>query len=462
MRAEYKWSSWPPTEDDRERLGWYRMAETLLCNRHEEAFPRAKEWLYTESSRTSLYVAVNFCGLVSRMCADMLFGEALGVGPANHILDLWERNGLQGALWEAAKISSATGDVVLKVRYGKRVGWATEAEPIIEPVHPKMFFPVLNQGDVKNMSAAILAWEFLVDEMRYLRRKIHEPKIIRQELYRIDGGNMVRMDLRSLPCCEELLDEEETGFPGLLVFHVRNEGSVGRFWGASDYQDIAAINDELNNRLSRIGSILDKHSLPKLLLPPGLMKLDERTGRWYVEKEQLEAMEISPDQAGDLPKYLVWDAQLTAAFVELEKLVSFLLATGEVSASALGMDYGGGVAESGRALRFRLMRTMAKIGRKRVGFDRAIKDALWAAQVLHQKHGGGPAPVPVELSWPDGLPSDGTEEMQNEATAVASEISSRRSAIMRLYGLTEEQAVKELQVIREEQPVVESPSSPLG
>jgi len=433
-----QWKTWPPTAEDKARIERYARANRLLDCDHKEAFTRAKELLKYESDRTALYLALNFCGLVSRLSGDMLFGEAVKVGP-DTARQIWDDNDLQTAMWEAAVSGSAEGDAVFKVRYGRRQDWAEGDDPIIEPVPSNLFFPVLNPDNVREMKSAVIAWEVKASDepgaRKYLRREIHEPGVIRNELWTIDGSRLgSQVELATLEQYRDLEEVQPTGYPGLLVFHVPNVGKRGAFWGISDYQDIADINDELNNRMSRIGTILDKHSFPKLLLPPGLMQFDERLGRWYVPKEQLEALEIDPGQSGDLPKYLVWDAQLSAAFQHVDKLVEFLLATGEISPAALGMD-SGGIAESGRALRFRLLRTIAKISRKKSYFDRAIKEMLFAAQVLQNVHGNGPKPEPVTLEWADGLPNDDEELADRVNSRVAAGTMSRRRALVVADGL---------------------------
>ena len=52
-----------------------------------------------------------------------------------------------------------------------------------------------------------------------------------------------------------------------------------------------------------------------------------------------------------------------------------------------------------------------------------------------------------------------TENTNNESKAVASGLSSKKSAIRRLYGLTMEQAEQELEYIEEETPKVGDPDA---
>ena len=58
----------------------------------------------------------------------------------------------------------------------------------------------------------------------------------------------------------------------------------------------------------------------------------------------------------------------------------------ETSPSAYGLDKGG-VAESGRALKFRLLRTIAKKHRKQLYYDDGLKELLTTAQEFAKANG---------------------------------------------------------------------------
>ncbi len=91
----------------------------------------------------------------------------------------------------------------------------------------------------------------------------------------------------------------------------------------------------------------------KIVLPPGFV---DRDGK--IRFDRMEAIEL---HAGDQPpSYITWDAHLTAAFTQFDKLLDLLFMLSETAPSAFGLDKFG-VAESGRALRLRLLRTLAKM-----------------------------------------------------------------------------------------------------
>jgi len=61
------------------------------------------------------------------------------------------------------------------------------------------------------------------------------------------------------------------------------------------------------------------------------------------------------DEAGNKPEYIVWNANLDSAMKEIDKMVEFLFMFSETSPDALGLGKGG-QAESGRALKMKLLR----------------------------------------------------------------------------------------------------------
>jgi hypothetical protein len=127
----------------------------------------------------------------------------------------------------------------------------------------------------------------------------------------------------------------------------------------------------------------------------------------------------------------------------------------ETSPDAFGM--GTGQSDSGRALKLRLMRTIAKINRKRLYYDQAIKEVLYTAQLLAKANNIKvmgetlPAdPVVPEIEWADGLPQDSFEAAQEEQIRIASGNTTIVDSIMRLDDVDEDTAEKKYQKIKAE------------
>lgn len=456
--ADEKWETWPP-EGHGDRLANYDKYRLLFKGQHQEVFARVQKWLDKTPDKTLIYIVCNFAGLISKMSADFLFGEPFRVvvgdeGSKEQEAVNWlvAQNKLLTKCYEMALSNSWRGDAVFKIRFGKPQAWG-EDQPIIEAQPPSYFFPDLNGDNIQEMTGATLAWKKQYGGKEYIRKEIHKPGLIRNELWLLDGSRIKeQVNLSTIPDYANLPEEQKTRYPGLLVEHVPNWRGDEDFWGMSDYADLESLFDAMNNRLSKIDKILDKHSDPKLVVPPGLMKYDPAMKVWYVEREHLDVIEVpqGEDGAGDLPKYIVWDAKLEAAFQELDKILELAMMMSETAPAAFGLEKGG-MADSGRALKFRLIRTLAKINRKKLYFDRALKNALYVAQVLDVNWGAGSyEPKEPQIEWADGLPADPKEQAEIEQTRLASGNTSLESSVRRLDNLTGKALQEELERIQED------------
>ena len=462
--GRHEYDTWPPDDEQSQtRLENYKRSRLLFKGKHQDVFERVQAWLDRQADKTLVYVVCNFAGLLSKVSADMLFGEAsrfvCGEDDSkeqenlqNIIID----NNLLSLNYEMALSASWRGETIYKARFGKFGDWADKEHAIIESASPGIFWPILHGDNVRGLQGGVFGWvKTASDDKKYLRIERQLPGQIENELWLLDGSKISRrVPLRLFPEYAELEDIQETGYPGLLFEFVPNWRLDDEFFGINDYYDLEGIFDELNNRVSRISRVLDKHESPRLILPPGIMKYDERTQRWYVEKEDLETLEIDPsaENVGDLPRYLTWDAQLEAAFKQIEKLLELAFMISETSPDAFGLGKDGGRAESGRALKFRLIRLLAKINRKKLYFDQALKNILYAAQYLQAVHGNGTDPQDVRIEWKDGLPEDPLEAAQIEGTRTGSKATtSVRSAVRRLDGLTGQELEDELTAIAKDE-----------
>lgn len=429
------WKQYPPTAHDA-RLKEYARSEGLFLAQHQTAFKVKTGGPY----QLTRYVVANFAGILSTLSADLLFGEPpdfLVADEGNEATSealsrLVRDNEIPLLGYEAALAASFRGDAVLKVRWGKRTPRSEEPEAIIEEVPATIYFPETSEDDVRQVIRASLAW-LKVDpsdpKHQLVRVEEHEPGIIRNRLFRLSntGGEVAEVAIGTLEEYADLDAEVQTGLDHIPLFHVPNFRYGSRFWGISDYIGLESLMESLNSRLSQIDAVLDKHVAPKLTVPPSLLDEDGKIDR--------TKLEIIPLEAGEQPpSYITWDAHLTAAFEQVDRFIQLLFLLSETGPSIFGLEKYG-VAESGTALRLRLIRTLAKINRKRLYFDRALKKALYTAQLLEQKHGGAAyEPLPVSIAWADGLPEDTKEMAEIETQRLMAGNTSVESSVRRLDG----------------------------
>lgn len=455
------YKQWPPDDDQTKvRLEGYHRNRLLFKGKHHDVYARVQQWLEREADKTLVYIVCNFAGLLSKVSSDMLFGEMhrFTVGdegsPEQEQLDrIIKDNGLHLLGFEGALSSSWRGDAILKARFGKFADWDERNYAIIEAASPDTFWPILDADNVRGLKGGVFGWIKQQGKQKYLRIERQLPGIIQNELYRLDGQAIKeRVKLSTFPEYADMPDAQETGYPGLLFEYIPNWRLDDEFFGISDYEDLESLFDELNNRVSRISRVLDKHESPRLLLPSGLLQEDPNNpGAYYIPKETLETIEVGENDPKDLPRYLVWDAQLDAAFKQIDKLLELAFMISETSPDAFGLQKGG-TAESGRALKFRLIRLLAKINRKKLYWDQALRNILYAAQYLESVHGGGADPKEVHIEWADGLPQDPLEAAQIEDIRTGRKATtSRKRAISRLDGLQGKQLEDEVAEIEAEE-----------
>jgi len=454
-----------PKEADKYRLSDYEYFNHLLMGEHFEAFNiRVDNNIYGQNYGKLRYVAANFPGLISKVCADMLFSEpiALKVDETGdqEWIDNWAKdNRLNEQLYEAALDASALGDCCFKLRVGARnSAQPTKKEVILEEFTPTIFFPTLDGFNVRaDPQQIMIAWTFkTADGKEYLREEIHTPGEIEDKVFELTKGVVgaqVNLSILGIPDLTDIDHVQETGVDVYLVFHIPNWKTGNRYFGISDYYDLDKLFYAINNRLTKVDNILDKHSDPILMVPDGV--LDEKG---QVKRSQLHMVEVPEGNGAKIkPEYIVWNANLEAAFSEMDKLIDYFMMIAEITPDVLGM--GQGMNDSGRALKFKLMRTIAKAERKKLYFDRVIKEFTYAAQLLAEKWKLGAGedmtvfsgkPQKPEIDWQDGLPIDDYEDVDMEIKKLDAGIQTKVDAIQNIDEIDEDMAKEKLEEIQKE------------
>lgn len=458
---------WLPTEF-KERRERYLENQKLFEGGHQGVFKKVQEELeksqLTEQDKKDrealTYVVINYCGLVSKLSADMLFGEnpSFDAGQDNtqaqEAIDGFINDfNLKTKFYESALGNSYRGDSAFKVRWAKLNPTDEERQVIIEPQNPYYLFADTAPDNIQRVIRYIVAWKYSYQNASYLRLEVHERGMIYNYCYRVEGAEVVEevgIDfLYENGLIENRIEEEqETGVDAFLIRHIPNWRTDTKLWGYSDYLDIKTLQDEANNRLSQIARILDKHADPKMRGPEQAMSIDDEGNR-HIEVSGSRYFPYEKD--GAKPEYLTWEAKLDSAFKEIDKMLDMMFLVTETSPASFGMDKGG-VAESGRALKFKLMRTIAKTSRKKRYYDEAIKAILHSAQKLQVQKGEGEyEPVRPSSNWRDGLPDDELETAERTATLErAKAVSTRKKVEMNHPNWSEEEIQKEINRIEQE------------
>lgn len=439
-----------PSPADKARMDQYEYFTRLFRGEHFEAFNiKVGDKDFAKAWAKLRYTVVNFAGLISKVVADMLFSEPVTVsapdGDQEYLEGLWRINNLDVQLYESALSNSYKGDALFKLRVDKLEANKNEMSVIIEDTTPNIYYPQVDGFNVRgNPKSETLAWTFKIGDAEFLREEIHTPGKIENKVWKMKDnkkGSEQDLSILGIPGIKPV---EETGVEFSLLNHVVNWKTGDKYFGISDYYDLDSLFYAINNRMSKMDNILDKHSDPILKVPPGIL---DKNGK--VKKSDLGVIEVAEGEDGKV-EYIVWDASLENAFKQVEKLVEFMYMIGEVSPDVLGL--GEGVSDSGRALKFKLMRTIAKVARKKLYYDQALKSLLYKAQVLAKERGLAidgkklqGEPVIPELIWSDGLPTDEVEQIDNTVKKIDAGLMSKTQAIMELNNMDEEAAKKVMQ-----------------
>ena len=456
-----------PNAKEADRLNDYEYYRKLFLGKHFEAFRiKIEDERYNRAYAKLRYVVVNFAGLLSKIMADMLFSEPLTIkvpdGDQDWVDAFWRENEMDIQCYESALGNSYQGDAIFKLRAGSRNKSDDENTVICEDISPRLYFPKVDGFNVRGEPDKVdLKWTFRVGDQVYLRVETHEPGKISNHVYEMLGDKIMGEVGLGVAGLDNLLPEQSTNVDDILIYHVANWKTGDRHFGLSDYHDLDYLFYALNNRISKVDNILDKHGDPILMVPPGV--LDDKG---QVKKKALGVIEVSEGETGK-PEYIVWDASLQSAFTEIEKMVDFLYLTAEISPDLLGL--GQGTSDSGRALKFKLMRTLAKAQRKRLYYDQALKDLIYDAQVFAKANNltiDGKLlqgePVKPEIEWQDGLPIDDTELQDKLIAAIDAGIKSKKDVIMDLDQIDEKNAEIKLKEIEDEKPKITLPAMKLG
>ncbi|UKS30167.1 portal protein [Paenibacillus sp. HWE-109] len=427
------------------------------------------------SQLDKLYMAVNIMDVLLAKPADMLVGEPptydSGKGPDSveqkAVDSIVEENDLNQLIYEATVGAGIRGDSFIKGYYGYRqdftevpggVPEGTEKEPIIEAVNPVYVFPELSHHSAKKFKAVNIAtveWEYsrADGEIPYLNVERHVPGYIFYERYRLSangvdnsfGAPILMFIIGDRVETGRDEDTVETGVPQILVHHIPYKSVDDNWTGISGIEKIESILAAINDTLVQLDYILHKHSDPTAY-GPALDGTEVRIGGKYIPVEKTDVT----------PGYMTFisSQQLDGIFKELDLLIGLVFQMSETpqwlfgTQISAGSDGGTGTSHSdGGAIKARFMPVLTKVKRIRSHVDRAVRDALYNAQLLENFANDGVEgfveykPVYPKIMWKDGIPRDEkaeAETMQIRTGGLAT--IDVKTAIKRMDSIDEAQA----------------------
>jgi SPP1 family phage portal protein len=456
-----------PPQAHNKRIRQYRMNKKVFKGLHNEVFKSSN---LLPSHKDLLYVSVNLAGIICKKSADFLFGEELKVlaGKGEYSKEqeafnrLMEENHLNIMLYENAISNAYAGDSFIKVRYGQEYGGELppeldEPKVIIENINPEYVFPETVSWDknrIKCYHIAIPLYDEEEDKWSLTVESHYAGKIVysRYNIAPINFNMDNEPDRWAIQGIDESASYEVmTGVNMPLVVHIPNLSIADTWEGLDDLTEILPLLDEINNRITQIADILDKHSNPAMAVPSGLLSADEDGNAQFRVAVDKVFEVMGKDDI--VPSYITWNGQLNEAFSELDRLVDMVLMVAEIPAVALGKGDSGTSGSSGLAIKWRMNSILAKINRKKQYYSKGIKQVFYIAQKLEEALGIADYDITVPvLHFQDGLPKDEMEQanIMSVRTGGAKTLS-QKSAVMILNNFTEEQAELEIERIKQEE-----------
>jgi hypothetical protein len=444
-----------PPQKDIDRLAKYDTYERLFMGDHRTAFRSKLEQYDPQFSGLDpkvRYVVLPYPRIMSTISADLLFEEQPKILLENKtnqdfVDKLFYENSLWTTLYEEAVVSSYKGDSVMRIL-------AVDGQIRIDTVKPDVYFPVYNDNNVKApVKEHVLAYRQTIDEREYLVVETYRVGEIETRVYEFKqntiGGEYSSMDILGI----EPIVKTNLGKGYSLIHHIKNRGMSGKFWGISDYEDLVDLFFAINNRLSRNEHILDKHGDPILAVPQGVVDDKGEVSRQKLGMIVLPSHPINGETSK--PEYIVWDSKLESSFAQIDVLLEQLWISSEMSPTLFGLTKYG-VAESGRALKYKLLRTLSSKHRKQMYWDNGIKSLIESAIEFarnNQLQADDKRPAQTEIPtilWQDGIIMDELEILENEKGKLDYELTTKEDAIANIEGITRDEVIDKLERIQQE------------
>ncbi len=466
-------AQWPPPSEEA-RLERYRKNRLLFDSRADQVYGKWVEILRDGAPEQTHYV-LSFHARLSYLWADLVVGEPpeYSAGVAGEVASLTELESSEGGednqgsaeareettralnlLIEENGFNSTAHEVLLDVsRYGDGLFRlrVEDGAVRVEGQSPEYWFPVVSPSNVRNIRYHVLAWVFAPDDTsRYLWVEVHEAGRVEHRLYTLGATGVITSRVEQPRLVAPDFPEQEVETTGLdvpLVFHAPGARTTDALHGRDDYVPLDSSLEYLMWNMALRQAVFYKHHDPWMSGPPLETRVlpDGRvvvaSGSRYIQLH---------DREDPRPEYHTFDGKLDGSFTQDEKLWENFYLESETSPTAFDHSSTGS-AESGTSRRLRLDATLRKARRIRQRIDPIVRQTLQAAGKLAGTDFGR-----VTVEWHDGLAGDPNEESQITERDVRSGITSRRTAMMRRYGYTQQQAAEEYERINEELDVDEA------
>lgn len=403
MLTDLSWiadgKSWPPEDvDEKARLAEHAQMQDIYNGLHDKIFPRYVAYLADASKDAKKQaIILDWPELTTTSYLNLLIGEEPEVLAG-------DRKDLPKRPDEQVFIDAS--------RYGHGMYEVSDAG--IQALNPRNCYLVVSPNNIQKPWAFVFFREWEDGEqgkkIKYVKFTIHTKGQIQHLIFEIKNGKLFGpKDLKSFPVLASLRVDargiQKPAVDDILIVHVQNQLSSERYYGRSDYKpSIISLIESLEMSFSQRDEVLAKFTNPTPVIPESATTFDFSTKEWVYKPGK--PIIVQPGEAS--PALMVWQAELGAVERAIEQKMEQLLQMLQLSRVLLA-GQGQGQAESGTALRIRLIPTLTKVSK----YARAAEEAI--PKVLHlwsQLHPPAVLLQDIHIRLQDGIPEDPMETAQ--------------------------------------------------
>jgi hypothetical protein len=391
---------WPPADqDERDRIAEHQKNRKLYEELHLDIFPKYNAYINDKLHDDKKQpIVLGLAETATTNYMDLLLGEAPEI--------------------EAPKVYPSPDEEVFIDVSRDGIGLYEISQDGITAANPETVYLVTDPGNIRKVTAYVFFAEFNEGEKSYVKLTIHEPGSIAHKVFWLKDGKLnAEVPLSEFPAFAGYkVDAEGKQHPfgkdagaQMLVVRVDNALSSDRRYGRSDYTpSVHSLIEALDRAFAFRFETLAKFNRPIPVVPETAAPFDHALQRRVFKTENAIIMK----EGDPASSYLTWAADLASVEREIEQTMQQLLIKLKLSPVLLA-GQGAGQAESGTALRIRLIPSLSKVRK----FASALKVAIPQVQSLKSKLDaalqveGAQAyePEDVTVHLKDGIPDDPEE-----------------------------------------------------
>lgn len=409
-----------------------------------------------EKIHDSFFNTPNYWQLSTIKTVDLMIGDEPNIicEKAKDVLEeILQRSNFHNKLNELVIDNDALGECIVRPYINSK------GERDFVSQSPAMWFPVCNPENIKEIVADVLCWVICTyQDANYPAKNNYELNCKIQ----VRGDSKIEIRRYSLPtfkAYENLIDKITGENFGSQVFYTLGKLLESRFeeapftqliinipgittsrslHGISNYDRITAIVAEISIRRCLASFILDQNSAPRMAAPESAFTRNEN-GVWVLKTGGRNFV-VAPNEQP--PVYITWDGSLQANETRIEDLKRELYSMCEVG-PIINQDEMNS-SQGYEALNVKLTNAKLKVRRMCKSFKQPLKQLL--AFLINSSD---VCDKDINIIFNEGIP---VSEYQNILTAQAKKNLgvSLSSILVEYFGLTEEQAQKEVDKAHEE------------